>query len=154
MLLDVTDGGTGFRVRLAGTAMVARCRHDATGKRSDEFLSGAALCYIISLVQEACRLRRPIYLEALHLLYGNGELLTKRVLLPLTRGDTDVTSASGIMQTDGRNRDGNRSDSTGCGDIGAINEDVARVGVIGEPPPEEGRRSVNGPAQEVKPGVV
>jgi hypothetical protein len=91
MLLDVTDAGAGFRVRLAGTAVVARCGRDATGMRSDEFLSGAPLSYIISLVQEACRLRRPIYSEALHLPHDTGELLTKRLLLPLTGGDTDVT---------------------------------------------------------------
>ena len=42
-------------------------------------------------------------------------------------------------------------DSAGGGDVGALDEDVARIGVVGEPPPEEGRRLIERPAEELEP---
>ena len=62
--------------------------------------------------------------------------------------------ASRARQTDMRDRHDDRGDSAGRGDVGALDEDVARVGVIGEPPPEEGRRLVDGPPEELEPGMA
>ena len=42
--------------------------------------------------------------------------------------------------------------AAGCRDIAALDEDVVRIGVVGEPPPEEGRRLIEGPAEEFEPG--
>src|SRR5579863_4222810 len=47
-----------------------------------------------------------------------------------------------------------RGDAAGRRDIGALDENITCVGVVGEPPPEEGRRLVDGPAEDVKPGVA
>ena len=48
-----------------------------------------------------------------------------------------------------RNDDG--GDPAGGGDIGALDEDLARIGVVGEPPPEEGRRLIERPAEDLEP---
>ena len=40
-------------------------------------------------------------------------------------------------------RHNNGSESAGGGDIGALDEDVTRIGVVGEPPPKEARWSIN-----------
>ena len=47
-----------------------------------------------------------------------------------------------------------RGDAAGRRDIGALDENITCVGVVGEPPPEEGRRLVDGPAEDIKPGVA
>src|SRR5271156_3643898 len=43
------------------------------------------------------------------------------------------------------------SDPTGGGDVCALDEDVASIGVVGEPPPEEGRRLIERPAEDLEP---
>ena len=42
-------------------------------------------------------------------------------------------------------------DSAGGGDVGALDEDVARISVVGEPPPEEGRRLIDWPTEYLEP---
>ena len=42
--------------------------------------------------------------------------------------------------------DGDRDEAAGRGDVGALDEDRRRIGVIGVPPPEEGRREIDGHA--------
>ena len=62
----------------------------------------------------------------------------------------------GLPRPPDRHGDGHddRGDAAGRRDIGALDEDLARIGVVGEPPPEEGRRLVDGPAEDIKPGVA
>ena len=48
-------------------------------------------------------------------------------------------------------RDDDGSDSAGGGDIGALDEDVASIGVVGEPPPKEGWRLVKRPTEDLEP---
>jgi hypothetical protein len=52
-----------------------------------------------------------------------------------------------------RHRDRNDSggNSAGGGDVGAFSEYLARVGVVGEPPPKEGRRLIERPAKNLEP---
>jgi hypothetical protein len=50
---------------------------------------------------------------------------------------------------DDRHDDG--GDSAGGGDIRALDEDVASIGVVSEPPPEEGRRLIERPAKNLEP---
>jgi hypothetical protein len=52
-----------------------------------------------------------------------------------------------------RHRDGDHDggDTAGCRDEAAVDENVVGVGVVGEPPPEEGRRPVERPAEELEP---
>jgi hypothetical protein len=50
-------------------------------------------------------------------------------------------------------RDDNGCDpARGC-DVGAFDEDRSRVCVVGEPPPKEGWRVIDRPAEDVEPGV-
>ncbi len=44
--------------------------------------------------------------------------------------------------------------AAGSGDVSALYEDIARIGVVGEPPPEEGWRMVNRPAEQLEPRVA
>ena len=46
-----------------------------------------------------------------------------------------------------------RSDAAGRCDVRALDEDRARIGIVGEPPPKEGWRVVDWPAEDVEPGV-
>ena len=48
-------------------------------------------------------------------------------------------------------RHGDGRDPAGGGDVRALDEDVARIRVVGEPPPEEGRRLIDWPAEEFEP---
>ena len=48
-------------------------------------------------------------------------------------------------------RHGDGRDPAGGGDVRALDEDVARVSIVGEPPPEEGRRLIDWPAEEFEP---
>ena len=50
--------------------------------------------------------------------------------------------------------DDDGGDAAGRRDVGALDEDVARIGVVGEPPPEEGRRLIDGPAEQLEPGMA
>ena len=51
-----------------------------------------------------------------------------------------------------RNHD--RRDPAGRRDVRTLDEDVAGIGVVGEPPPEKGRRLAEGPAQAYEPGIA
>ena len=61
----------------------------------------------------------------------------------------------GLSRPPHRHGDGDddRGDAAGSGDVGAFDEDVARIGVVGEPPPEEGWWLVDRPAEEFEPRV-
>ena len=48
-------------------------------------------------------------------------------------------------------RDNNGCNSAGGGDIGTLDEDVSGIGVVGEPPPEEGLRLIERPAKNLEP---
>ena len=48
-------------------------------------------------------------------------------------------------------RHGDGRDPSGGGDVRALDEDVSRIRVVGEPPPEEGRRMIDGPTEEFEP---
>ena len=50
-------------------------------------------------------------------------------------------------------RDDNGCDPARGRDVGAFDEDRSRIGVVGEPPPKEGWRVVDRPAEDVEPGV-
>src|SRR6185437_15151800 len=51
-------------------------------------------------------------------------------------------------------RHGDGRDPAGGGDVRALDEDVARIRVVGEPPPEEGRRLIERPAENLEPGAA
>ncbi len=48
-------------------------------------------------------------------------------------------------------RHGDGRDPSGGSDVRAFDEDVARIRVVGEPPPKEGRRLIDGPTEEFEP---
>ena len=50
-----------------------------------------------------------------------------------------------------RDRNDDGGDTTGSRDIGAFSEYLARVGVVGEPPPKEGGRLIERPAKNLEP---
>jgi hypothetical protein len=50
-----------------------------------------------------------------------------------------------------RDRNDNGGNSAGGGDVSAFSEDLARVGVVGEPPPKEGGWLIERPAKNLEP---
>ena len=48
-------------------------------------------------------------------------------------------------------RDDDGGDPAGGGDVGTLDEDVPRIGVVNEPPPEEGGRMIDWPTEEFEP---
>ncbi|HXY98919.1 MAG TPA: PAS domain-containing protein [Stellaceae bacterium] len=83
VLLDIFDGGARFRWRLAGTEVVNRFGHDATGRFGEEVLSGDYLVFVSSLIQHACRRRMPVYSHAIFRWEEARTLSTSRLYLPL-----------------------------------------------------------------------
>src|SRR3974377_2308838 len=53
-----------------------------------------------------------------------------------------------------RDRYNDSGDPARGGDIGALDEDMWRIGVVGKPPPEEGRRLIDRPTQNFEPGMA
>ena len=62
---------------------------------------------------------------------------------------------AGLPRPDDRHEDGggNGEDTAGRGDGRALHEDRGRIGVKGEPPPEEGGRMVERPTGQIEPGA-
>jgi hypothetical protein len=53
-----------------------------------------------------------------------------------------------------RDRHNDSGDPAKGGDIGALDEDMRRICVIGEPPPEESRRLIDRPPENFEPGTA
>lgn len=95
VLVDVFDGGARFRWRLAGTEVVNRFGHDATGRYGEQVLSGDYLTFVTSLIQHVCRCRAPVYSHAIFRWDSGRTLNTSRLYLPLgdTAGVTQILGA-------------------------------------------------------------
>ena len=48
-------------------------------------------------------------------------------------------------------RDDDGGDPAGGGDIGALDEDISRISIVGEPPPEKGCRLIERPTKNLEP---
>ncbi len=62
----------------------------------------------------------------------------------------------GFGRAPDRHADGDRdrNEAAGCGDVGTLHKDGRRIGVVEIPPPEEGRRIVDRPTDQLEPWLA
>jgi hypothetical protein len=85
-MFDLVEGARRVRVRLLGTEVVARFGKDFTGSFIDEVMSGDYLDYVSGLCREVHARRAPVYTENLFRWQVRQDIVTRRLLLPLTNG--------------------------------------------------------------------
>jgi hypothetical protein len=92
-----------MRVRLIGTEVTRQHRRDNTGKFTHEYLQGEYLDYVTALYTQLHRSRRPLFSESIFH-HATSNLLTSRLILPLTLGGCEVRIglAAQIFQFIGR----------------------------------------------------
>jgi hypothetical protein len=78
-----------LRVRLVGTEITRQHKRDTTGKFTHEYLQGEYLDYVTSLYTQLHRSRAPLFSESIFH-HATSNLLTSRLILPLTHGGTAV----------------------------------------------------------------
>ncbi len=86
-----------WRYRLMGTEMVERLGVDLTGRYLDEALGGRYSNYLVPLNAEVRQRRQPIYTESTLTSTDGGVLLTKRLLVPLANGGSEVAMILGAQ---------------------------------------------------------
>jgi hypothetical protein len=87
-LIEICDDSR-LKLRLVGTEVVRQYGRDNTGKFADERLKGDYLAYVNALYVELRAKRLPILTESLFR-HANSHLETTRLMLPLTRGGTEI----------------------------------------------------------------
>jgi len=85
-MFDLVEGARRVRVRLLGTDVVARLGKDFTGRFIDEVMSGDYLDYISAMCREVHARRAPVYTENQFRWQVRQDIVTRRLLLPLTNG--------------------------------------------------------------------
>lgn len=95
-LLNVVDGGSRFRWRLAGTEVVSHFGRDATGRFGEDILTGDHLVFANSLVEHVCRCRLPVYTHAVFHWPEARTMATSRLYLPLGEEEAGVTQILGV----------------------------------------------------------
>ncbi len=90
VLTDVTDGGSRFRYRLFGTAMVQAFGMDPTGRYVDEVMSEEKYRkFILGLYRDIVTMRRPVYSTTRYGSRRDVQMWTERLMLPLS-GDGET----------------------------------------------------------------
>lgn len=84
--------GDRIKLRLVGTEIVRQHRRDNTGRFADEYLKGDYLAYLTALYVELRTKRLPMFSESIFR-HVDTHLETTRLILPLTRGGTEVRIA-------------------------------------------------------------
>jgi hypothetical protein len=87
-LTEIHEDGR-LRVRLVGTEIARQHRRDTTGKFTDEYLHGEYLDYVTSLYTQLHASRLPLFSESIFR-HADSNLLTSRLILPLTLGGSEV----------------------------------------------------------------
>ncbi len=86
-LIDVVDGGSRFRFRLVGTALVQGYGRDYTGLYSDEVSPPASphRDALSSLYRSVCNGRKPVFVRARYRMPNGLTTNSDRILAPLSR---------------------------------------------------------------------
>jgi hypothetical protein len=86
-----------WRFRLAGTRLVNRLGLDPTGRFVGDVLGPVYGRYVVALDDEVRDRRLPLYTESEFRVDGEEPSLTKRMLVPLTAGGSDVAMILGAQ---------------------------------------------------------
>jgi len=96
-ITEVIEGGTRFRYRLVGTAIVEAFGAEFTGKCVDELVSGERDSFVHSCYRAVCASRRPAFVRSKYVTTKDVDLTANRVLLPLSRDETCIDQILGAL---------------------------------------------------------
>jgi hypothetical protein len=96
-LIDVLDGGSRFRFRLVGTAIVAAFGAELTGRYFDEVMTAQRLAIAVGHYRRVCENMRPIYICAAYTTTRYGDIIASRVIAPLSADSVAVNMAIALQ---------------------------------------------------------
>lgn len=96
-ITEVVEGGSRFRYRLVGTAIVAAFGAEFTGKFVDELVSGERDSFVHSCYRAVCAARRPAFVRSKYVTTKDVDLTANRVLLPLSADAAAVEQILGAL---------------------------------------------------------
>jgi hypothetical protein len=96
-ITEVIDGGSRFRYRLVGTAVVEAFGAEFTGRYVDELVSGARDHFVHACYRAVCAARRPAFVRSKYITTRNVDLTANRVLLPLSPDAARVDQILGAL---------------------------------------------------------
>jgi len=96
-ITEAIDGGSRFRYRLVGTAIVDAFGAEFTGKYVDELVSGERDCFVHACYRAVCASRRPAFVRSKYVSTRNVDLTANRVLLPLSQDASAVEQILGAL---------------------------------------------------------
>jgi hypothetical protein len=97
-IIDVIDGGTRFRYRLVGTALVQAFGEDYTGKHTDEIFLDERLRFIQEVHGAVCKSKLPLFACNQYQTIRNIDLLANRIFMPLSDDGLDVHHILGVVR--------------------------------------------------------
>lgn len=96
LLTEPVPGSTAMRYRLVGSAHVERYTFDFTGKTTADVMQGSYRNYMESIYRAALDEMLPVYSESIFRWddadYAHGHAATRRLMLPLSRGEPDIAA--------------------------------------------------------------
>jgi hypothetical protein len=96
LLTEPVPGSSAMRYRLVGSAHVERYTFDFTGKTTAEIMQGSYRDYMEGIYRTALDKKLPVYSESIFRWddadYAHGHASTRRLMLPLSRGQPDVAA--------------------------------------------------------------
>ena len=96
-LIEVINGGSRFRYRLIGTALVEAFGRDYTGTYLDELFPDERGAFAHGLFQAVCTARQPMFLRSTYSTLRAVDLVANRLYLPLSDGGTNVGIILGAL---------------------------------------------------------
>jgi hypothetical protein len=89
LITEPAGDGVNWRYRLVGSAHVERYTYDFTGKTTDEIMHGSYRDYMNRIYATAFEQRVPVYSESVFRWDVEGYAATRRLMLPISHGETD-----------------------------------------------------------------
>ena len=96
-LIDVAEGGSRFRYRLVGTAIVAAFGREYTGKWLDELFPTERSKFAEEVYRLACSERLPVFARSTYVTATERELIANRMCMPLSVDGAAVTMIMGAL---------------------------------------------------------
>lgn len=96
LLTEPVPGSSAMRYRLVGSAHVERYTFDFTGRTTAEIMQGSYRDYMEHIYGMALQQKLPVYSESIFRWddseYARGHASTRRLMLPLCRGEPDAAA--------------------------------------------------------------
>lgn len=96
-ITEVIDGGSRFRYRLVGTAIVEAFGAEFTGKYVDELVTGERDAFVHACYRAVREARRPAVVRSKYVTTKDIDLTANRVLMPLSEDGSEVHQILGAL---------------------------------------------------------